>query len=297
MYLQRVSIFGLLISLSFFLNVQVVQAATVKAVKGKRVLIEVQTDEVKKNEIYYVIRDGKRVGIIKIRAIKGSKALAQLGKGQASQGDQLVLRGAKAASPSQAAAAESATDDSGATGVRLLKQNGYWGIVGGLSQSSATVDLRNAAGASLGTVDLSGMGFNLKGLFDYPMFSAVWFRAMGGVEQFVAGGTNNNNCGTECTIDITYLTADFWGRLVFGSNHRWWAGAGFDLLFPLSKSSTALDESSITNTSILGVGGGVDFILKSGAYIPVQIEYGMYPESDQVKASAIMIRAGYATRF
>lgn len=297
MYIQRITFTGLLFGIFLLIQVSVGHAATVRAVKGKRVLVQVQPDEVKKNEVYYVTRDGKRVGIVKIRAVKGGKAMAQLGKGAAAKGDTLVLRGAKAVAPTEAAPAAEAESDSGATGVALLKERGSWGIVAGLAQSSATVDLRNSSGVSLGNVDLSGSGFNLKGLFDYPLFAPIWFRAMAGVEQFVAGGTNNSNCGAECTIDITYLTADFWGRFVFGSKHRWWLGAGFDLLFPLSKSSTALDESSITNTSILAVGGGVDFVLQSGSYIPLQIEYGMYPESDQVEASAIMVRVGYGKRF
>jgi hypothetical protein len=165
----------------------------------------------------------------------------------------------------------------------------------GMSMNNATVDLRDAGGNSVGTVELSGSGFSAKGMYDYPLLPFLTFRAIGGIEQFVVGGANNTECGGECNAEITYLTLDFWGRFpVTSGATKVWLGAGFDLLFPMSKSATALDEASITNTSILGVGGGIDWPLSPTSYVPVQIEYGLYPSSDQVKASAIMIRAGYA---
>lgn len=259
-------------------------AATVKAVKGKKLLVSADGSEIKKGQIYFVLRNGKRIGIIKLRAIKGSTGLAVLGKGKAAKGDNLELRAAKGSSQQQVA--NQSRDDDEAVNLESIKEKAYWGFMGGISQASASVKDANTSQ----TFDISGMGFSFKGVFDFPLFSLLWFRGMTGIEQLKADGDR--------TIDITYLAFDFWGRLKFGSgNTTFWGGAGFDLLFPLSKSSTALTESSITNTSVLAIGGGFDYQLSPTSYIPFQIEYNIYPSSDQVEAKAIAVRAGYMKKF
>ncbi|MEK6556331.1 MAG: hypothetical protein AABZ31_13875, partial [Bdellovibrionota bacterium] len=174
----------------------------------------------------------------------------------------------------------------------------YIGGLVGLSMSKADVDLFDSGGSAAGSESLDGNGFSAKGLYDYPLFSSIWFRGLLGLEQFnVAGGTNTA-CSGKCETEIMYLTFDFWGRYVLSQGTtRPWIGAGGALLFPVTKSSSALKEGSITNTNIFAIGGGLDFFMSPKAYIPVQIEYNMYPKSDTVTASAIVIRAGYALEY
>lgn len=270
-------------------------AATVKSVKGKRVVIDIGKDKLKRGQILEILgKDGKVRGVVKIQRIKGRSALAVLGKGRADSGDDVRPRQATKRSK---VGSKSSRKSKPARTSTTEKQQAHLGFIAGMSMNSATVDLRNPSGVSVGTVDLSGTGFSAKGIYDYPLLPFLTFRALGGIEQFNVGGANNSECGGECNAEITYLTLDFWGRFPLTSGAtKVWIGGGFDLLFPLSKSATALDEASITNTSILGIGGGLDWPLSPKTYIPVQIEYGLYPSSDQVKAGAIMIRAGYAWR-
>jgi outer membrane protein W len=136
---------------------------------------------------------------------------------------------------------------------------------------------------------------------DYPLFPWLIFRGMAGLEQFAVGGANDTStggCGGECTAEISYLTFDFWGKFNFSQGgFRPWAGAGFDVMFPLTKDSTALDKESITNTSVIAIGGGFDWMLSDTSYLPFQIEYNLYPSSAEVSASAIALRLGYAWGF
>lgn len=269
------------------------EAATVKSVKGKRVTISVDQDSVQKGDYYNVVgSNGKTKGILRIQKVKGKTAYGVLGRGKATSGDGLKVR------PRKTKSSKTASSSKNSEPVSQSSAKSYWGIMAGISQNSASVKLATSPSV---TVDLTGSGFSAKGFFDYQLLPWLYFRALGGMEQFVVGGASNNDvggCGGECTAEITYITLDSWARIPFGSDtFRLWVGAGFDLLFPMSKSSTALDEGSITNTSIIGIGGGFDMFMGPNSFIPVQVEYGLYPSSNQVSANAIMIRAGYGTSF
>ncbi|MCB0357948.1 MAG: hypothetical protein KDD40_13115, partial [Bdellovibrionales bacterium] len=108
-------------------------------------------------------------------------------------------------------------------------------------------------------------------------------------------GTNNDSA---CDVEISYLALDLWGRYVMTQGtFRPWVGIGFNLLFPSSKASTAIDEESITSTSVFAGGLGFDWFFKSDMYLPVQIEYGIYPSSDTVKANYLAARFGVGIDF
>ena len=265
-------------------------AARVRKVKGKRVIINTEGDRVKKGDLFYVMSaSGKRKGIIKIRKVKGKSALGYLGRGKASKGDDLVARNRKDRKKGQTLARTGAPEAGGPSG-------SYWGLMAGVSSNTSDVQLVKNDGSNGDKVALDGQGFSFKVFFDYPLLDWLWFRGLTGVEQFSVSGANDsdNLCEGSCDADITYLTGDFWGRIpLFGQSFKVWVGAGFNLLFPLSKSSSALDEGSITNTSIIGAGLGADWFLSRDSFIPVSFEYGLYPSSDQVDANAIFIRVGY----
>jgi opacity protein-like surface antigen len=231
--------------------------------------------------------DGKTVGIVKIKSLKGTdQAVAILGKGKAKPGQTLEPRKAKKELKAQKRKEhKQETDDRTAT-----ESKSAYGVFFGINQTSSDVAING------GTSGLSGTGFSLKGLFDYPLFESIWFRGALGYEQFRA--ESNDICNnTKCVANIDYLAFDFWGRLMLSQSSRLWLGAGFDLLIPVAKTTTALEESKVTNTSALAVGAGMDYFINKTNYIPVQIEYGMYPKSDTVEASFISVRVGYAGLF
>lgn len=101
-----------------------------------------------------------------------------------------------------------------------------------------------------------------------------------------------------CSVTIQYLSLDFWGRYLFSLNtFRTWLGAGFTLWFPMSKETTALETNSVTNTSVMAIGGGFDWFINPKFYVPFQAEYGLLPASDQVSASVIAVRLGIGMTF
>ena len=281
---------GLILLLISFFSISETYAARVAKVKGKKVYILTQGDDLQRGQVFYLVnKSGKRTGIVKIIKVKGKKAFAKLGRGKAKRGYDLVARSRKKRKKGQRLARTGSPKSGGPTG-------SYWGVLGGFSNNSADVQLIKSDGSNGDLVDLSGSGFSLKGFFDYPLLEWFWFRGMAGFEQFNVSGSNDtdNLCGGECNAEITYLTGDFWGRIpLMEGSFRPWVGAGFTILVPMSKSATALDESSITNTSVIGLGAGFDYFLDKSSFIPVTLEYGLYPSSDQVDATAIFLRAGY----
>lgn len=280
-------------------------AAEVIKVKGKSVLVELKGDPAVAGDNFYLISpDGKKRGIIKISKVKGDKAIGKLTKGKGAPGYTLEFKAQKAAAGPSGGGSSGGGDmaapspqDGSTEWVRS-----YWGAIAGISVNTMNVRVTGAppTNSDLGTVNMSGNGFSLKGLFDYELFNNIWFRGTTGVEMFnAAGGTicgSSNNAA--CNAKLTYLTFDFIGRYVFGhGNFRPWVGAGLGLLFPAQKEATALDPQSISTTNVLLATGGVDWFINPRMYIPVQVEYGLLPKSEEVEANWIAVRAGVAWPF
>lgn len=266
---------------------QLAYSAEIKALKGKKVLVDMDPENFNVGDILKVQNNsGKTIGLVKLTKVKGRLAEGLL-KGKATKGLQVQLRskksGAKEMSGSLASGSKSNTKPA-------------FGVMVGYNMTTAEITLPLNAE----TVSLDGTGFSLKALVDYPLLNWLNFRGLAGLEQFNVGGVSNQGCDGECTAEINYLSFDLWGRYVMGSgSFRPWLGVGFELMFPISKSATALDESSITNTSSspVAIGGGFDFWMSKKSYIPTQIEYVPYPSTDDVKASAIAARVGYSMTF
>ncbi|NQZ01216.1 MAG: outer membrane beta-barrel protein [Bdellovibrionales bacterium] len=295
----------LIVLVSLIVFSQIGFSAQVVGVKGKKLLVNLQGEPAQKGDLFYLLNSaGKKKGILKIMKIKGNKALALLGKGRAKKGYTLQYRPKKSGSARKRkgskgkAMAKSSSSGSSASGA----QDSYWGIIAGFSQNSMNVKLKDDTGADRDEVSMSGNGFSAKGLLDYKLLNNVWFRGMGGIEQFSTAG--EELCGDSspfedaCTTDIMYFALDLWGRYVITEgSFRPWVGAGFTLLVPLSKSSSALDEESVTNTSVMSAGFGFDYFTSPSFYIPFQVEYGLLPSSEDVTANIIAVRVGAGFSF
>jgi hypothetical protein len=273
-------------------------AAEVIKVKGKAALINLNGDPAVVGDTFFTISaDGKRRGIIRISKVKGDKAIARISKGKVSRGMSLELRGGGSSGSSGGYTSRGSSGDTGSFSGRKA----YWGILGGLAMDKMSVSVKNSTThADFGTASMSGTAFSLKGLFDYQLFPQLWFRGSSGIEGFNAGG--NAICGvgnnSACTANIYYLSADFIARYLFSEKKiRPYAGAGIELLFPASKNASALEASSIATTNVIVVQGGVDWFISNTSYVPLSLEYGLLPKSDEVTASWIAFRVGYAFPF
>ncbi len=169
----------------------------------------------------------------------------------------------------------------------------YGGMIG-LNSSSAAVTLVNSSNRK---VSLSGSGFSAMGFMDHQLLSWFSFRGEAGLDEFnTSGPTDATSCNGTCTAKITYLSADMLGRF---TKKSLWGGAGVDLLFPITKSSTALSSSSISTVTAYVLAAGYDFHFqgKGNPYIPIELQYQMFPSSSTVTANEIEFRIGYGKTF
>ncbi len=269
----------------------VVFAAQIAKIKGKSVLIDLAGTAAKPGDAFYALSsDGGRKALIRISKIKGDKAIGKIIKGRPAQGMALELR-TKSASVAYKNNPYNAEN----------KNRAYWGGLFGYSRDSMNVDINNSlSGQFLQTVNMTGSGFSGKALLDYELVPQVWFRGSSGLEMFnVSGGSVCGESNAQsCDAKIIYMTFDFLGRYVFKQGRLSpWLGAGVSLLFPATKSTTALSEASVTTTSVFNIAGGADIVMSQKMYIPLQIEYSIFPKSDEVSASAITFRVGAAFAF
>ncbi|MCB0348682.1 MAG: hypothetical protein KDD37_07595 [Bdellovibrionales bacterium] len=261
----------LLVSLFFSLSTY---AATVTSVKGKNVIISLSDESVSRGQkVELFDSNGKKRGIIQITKTNksGTKALGKLIVGKAQKGWG-TDSGQDATMPRE--------------GKSSKKQLRYGGIVG-FSMDSMEVTLEDSK------ADLSGTGYSIKGIFDFPFSESFQFRGRVGAEFFSASGDAASSVCTSCDVDITYLTAEGMAQYyINNSKYSFWVGAGGAIAMPSSSSSNAIDTDSLDTTSLIQVAGGFDIKTTSG-YIPVEIIYAILPKSDSVSGSYVSIGIGY----
>jgi hypothetical protein len=275
-------------------------AAKVLQVKAKQVLISLEGEHAENgNEFFAINPEGKKVAIIIIRQVKGDKAIGDIAKGSARPGYSLT---AKPSSGAGSASSNGSSSDSYYE--RKLSQRDHvgnsYGVVGGYLMNSMTATFTGGTvvAPTKVTASMSGTGFGALGYYDYMFSPSITLRGMGGYEQYkVSGSIGTTDCGgtTLCTVDLSYLSFYGYGRWTFlPGKYKAWVGGGLGYLYAVGKSSTVLRQDQISANQIFVLALGADVRLSAKNYIPVSVEYGLFPSSDSVKASIIYLRAGYA---
>jgi len=286
-------------------------AASVTQVKGNKLLIQLDGLQVAQgSELYVLNPEGKKIGLVQVRQVKGDKALGEITKGRAVVGAPIQVKGAPAAA---AAPTDSASADATATAEteaasappasKTKKGKHVGGILAGYSMDSMSLTVQYNSGIKE-EANLKDSGFSLKGFYDYSVSPAFTIRLASGLEMFSAKGTTQaticeNGTSKNCEVSFNYLAME-------GSAHynitqgpmKIWAGLGYSFLFAVSKKNNIpnLSSDSSTNQMILLSLGG-DFWTSKTSFFPVVVEYGMFPGSSNVKADGIFLRAGYGFTF
>ena len=219
-------------------------------------------------------------------------------KGRAVDGAAVIVKGS----------AGSAKDSSTPTASRATGEKSFFkkgkhvgGILAGLAMNSLALTIQNTAGAKE-DASLKDMSFNLKGFYDYDFMPEITIRGAAGLETFnTKGSTKANLCdnGTSCTAAFNYLALEGSAHYNFLTGKtKAWVGLGYSFLIQMSKASNIpnLTSDSSTNQEIL-VSLGADFWMGPKSFIPVVVEYGTFPGSANVVASAIYVRSGYGLTF
>ncbi len=280
-------------------------AASVSQVKNNKALLQLDAGEAPApGTEYFVVAEGKKIGLLVIRQIRGNKAIAEITKGRANPGDQTQLRAATPAPALEDAPAAEVRSNSAPTAGRR-KKGAPVGALAGYSMNSMALEVQSTSNPNLReNATLTGTNFSLKGFYDYELSPTLTVRGASGLEGFaVQGSTSAAICdsgtSTTCTVSFNYLA--FEGSLHYNyltGKNKAWVGVGYSLLLTMSKTNTIpnLSTASATNQTIL-FGTGVDWSLSRTAFVPVVLEYGMFPGSSNVTASAINMRAGYGFYF
>lgn len=272
--------------------------AVVKQVKNNKMLIDLEGQIVNADEIYFLLDENqKKRAIVKIKQVKGDKAVAELLKGKAYESLTLSSTpygGSQESSPPKSQSHYESTESE--------YDGNSWGVLGTIMQNSMNVSFIPQGDTQTYSAAMTGTSFGALGFYDYPLLPDFQLRAMGGLEQFNANGpTSGNFCagGTNCGASITYLSLYGGGKfnVVMDRKYRWWIGGFYGFLIAMAKSSNVLSTGDIQTNQVFSFAGGYDYVLSKRTYVPISIEYGLFPSTSSVTANIIYIRAGWATLF
>ena len=274
-------------------------AAQVRALKGNRMLIQLQGSQFNVGDIVKIQNEiGETRALAKVIKVAGRFAEA-IYRGHPQVGYSVVIfpkrqleRKLKQLRNRQQAAPHGGESNTASS----APGKSSYGAMVGYNSAGASVKLNNGA-----TVSLNGSGLSLNGFIDHPFRDWFSFRGEAGIDQLNLSGATNPVCtGGACNAKINYLSLNLLARFNHSKWHGvWWAGAGVDVLFPITKSSTALDTSSISGTDAYVLAAGYDFHMHRAGdpYIPIQIQYQYFPTSSTVSAHTIEFDIGYGKTF
>jgi hypothetical protein len=272
-------------------------AAKVSAVKNNKIMIELEGESASAGAEFFVLNgQNKKVALVKVTQAKGGRAIAEIIKGSAKPGYLLQAKGGGGSmSTSSSSKSDSSSDDYYDRKLNQKMHNGNsWGIVGGYLMNSMVVSTTSMQ------INMSGSGFGALGYYDYALSPSLVFRGMAGLETFNVAGSNSaaspSNCTTNCDVQIQYLSFYGYGRWNFmQGQYKSWIGGGAGYLMPTQKpGGSVFANNTMGANQIFVVAGGMDYRLSAKNYLPISLEYGLYPSTATVKAQIIYLRVGYA---
>lgn len=282
-------------------------AAQVIQVKGTKALLQLDGLAVQPgSEVFAINAQQKRQAVLRIGQVKGDRAVADVTAGVAQPGLLIIIKSSAGAPPAAAGgtaagAAEAAPpktySDSPTRSARSRKPTKGWGVLGGMAMNTMSLTISSQFASE--TLALKGNSFNVKGFYDWPVSNSFNIRLASGLEPLSVTGASAGGLGlcTTCTLTINYLTfqGDAQLNLTSGAN-RIWVGGGFGFLLAMSKSVTITGLEPQATNQVLFVGGGMDLKVGSSAYIPIVLEYGIFPFAG-VQMSGLYIRSGIGFKF
>lgn len=293
---------SLLLSLLLLFSTSLAHSATVTQVKGKQVLIDMEGDSASEGDEFFLINpdNEKKVGMVRVKRSKGSKAIAMVIKGRAAEGYTLEAKSDDMDEEEEVVESKSSKKGRGSSAGNLKSLKNSFGIMGGylMNTMSADVSYNNNGANVKSSASMAGTGFGFGGFFDFVFSPSVAIHTVAAMEQFSAKGTIANPActgSTACTADINYLSLYGMGKwYLTQGNFRFWLGGGGGYLLALSKKSSALNENQISSNSVITGAIGGDWQLSKKNYIPISLEMNMFPASETVKASQMAIKFGWA---
>jgi hypothetical protein len=277
-------------------------ASQVLKSKGNIVLIQMDDTKFNEGDKIFVMVGGKKKGLVTITQVKGSRAKGTIDKGVAPDNAPVTLAKAGSGAPPTSSSSDSPPPRSRRSRTRTASSRvpglSIGGLVGyGMDSQSATGT--NSLTGTSESINMAGTGYSVKGFADLPILGNLSLTGRAGVEMFNVSGTSSLGLcanGSSCTTSITYIALDALMRYNFPLG-GWtpFVEGGLGLHYPLAKTSNIL--GTVSATTVFFAGAGANIKLSEKSYIPIVLEYGLFPPSPQVKTTLIALRAGYAVMF
>ncbi len=305
MFIKTTSVLIGLVTLCFSTSLF---AAKVLQSKNGKVMIDLEGDAAIADQMIILVNDqNKKVAIAQITQVKNGKAIATITKGQSLGNEKITF----AAKPKTTNNVVNNSPDTTSNKVSQQNTTMYrtdskrMSVV--LSIMSNTMNTKQSDGVqptpNNEDVGMKGNTFGVTAVVDWPVFKSFTLRGTLGFEPFKVAGTSNflscdKSRSTDCTAEITYLSAGGYARFDFNSSQaQFWAAGGGAFKLPLSKSTTALNPDDIKPTFTYGVALGLDYFINNKTFIPFSVEKQLFLKSDTVSADILFLRAGYGLTF
>lgn len=273
------------------------QAAEVVQVKENKVLIKIDTEDIQPDQEYYLLNAAdKKTGLIQISQVKNGKAIGNLTKGKAEVGMRLLAKAG--------ATQKTGHNSDNATLSVSTKLKNSWGLLLGYSMQTMSASFRGGVPVKDYSLAMSGSSLSYFGFFNYVYSPNIVVELSGGIYPLAVATTITDTAcigqTTNCNVNITYFDGAMLAKyyLPFKMKHKFWLGGGMDFLMPSSKSTTVLSEADIGINQMFRFGLGADlFVIGKKSFIPIQLDYSMFPPSAGVSSSAMNVRFGYGISF
>jgi len=272
----------------------VASGQVVDKVKGKAVLITLQGQTLAVDSQWVTVNDvGRKTGLVKIKAVKGDKAVADLMAGTAVAGESLIPRpppksrfkddGTGQPPPDQADNPDGAAPEEPSPTGRSKKRMGV--------ELGYAMDSFQFSSNGFTSSQFSGTGENFQGFFDINLTQSLNVRLLGGYDIFNAADSSGNS------ISVSSLGGggDLQWRLYQKGNNNAFIGVGIVFEYVMSATlssglSNALQKPSNISSFVLSAGG--DYALKKKLFIPYSIGYHSYLAGSGVTQTAIVLTGG-----
>lgn len=300
---HRIAGLGALLLLT--LGMTPANAASILQSKGNKVMIQLDGLSVSTgSEVYALTPDKKRKAVIRVTAIKGDRAVGTILKGAAQNGMEIALK--SEGGGSQSAPKTYSSEPTSSSGINTLRKSPKrgGGVLIGMAMNSAALSAKTRVnGTSFeDSLTLKGNSYNLKGFYDYHMSPSFTIRGAIGLETLSTTGstavTQVCSGSTTCNLSLNYLAfeGDAQFNFVNSPSIRLWAGAGYSFLMAMSKDNNITNLEATSTNQVLLLGAGADIGVGKSGFVPVVVEYGLFPFAG-ISLSSIYIRSGYGWTF
>jgi hypothetical protein len=261
-------------------------AAKIIEVKSNQAKVEPEGEVFQVGDKLWAADDfGKILALLVVKNIEGNSIQTQVLKGIAKQNLVVGKMGTKPPKKENNFARS------------VIKENAKWAGMIGLGSNSMTVKPSSSASATLNgtSIDVSAMYFK-------KMDSTLGLRLTGKYHSLKVSGRSNSisACSnTDCYVDLNFIGTEILGTYTYsqGNSHELWLGTGLGLFLAVNKDSNVLDTFKISISETLLLSTGMDWKIDKTTFIPIQLDYALYPDNQTSSANQFIVSLGYGKAF